>query len=72
MGSNGAAGGPSGPDGASRARGDAVGSRMGPHINRTPIYVTVKRSVEPRRVANSGFRRKPVGTRYGPTGPDEP
>ena len=24
------------------------------------------------RRAKTGFRRKPVGTRYGPTGPDEP
>ena len=31
------AGGPLGPDGPRRARGDAVGSRMGPYINRAPI-----------------------------------
>ena len=41
MGSDGAAGGPPGarrvPTGPRRARGDAVGSRMGPDINRAPI-----------------------------------
>ena len=41
MGSDGAAGGPPGarrvPTGLGRARGNAVGSRMGPYINRAPI-----------------------------------
>ena len=41
MGSDGAAGGPPGarrvPTGPRRARGAAVGSRMGPYINRAPI-----------------------------------
>ena len=42
MESDGAAGGPPGgrrvPTGPRRARGDAVGSRMAPYINRTPIW----------------------------------
>ena len=41
MGSDGAGAGPPGgrwvPTGPQRARGDAVGSRMGPYINRAPI-----------------------------------
>ena len=54
------------PMGPQRARGDAVGSRMGPYINRAPIW-------DSREIcrAKTGFRRKPVGI-YGPTGPDEP
>ena len=54
-----------------------MGTPWGPVWVPTSIvhqYGTVERSVEFRRVLSckSRFRRKPIRTQYGPTGPDEP
>ena len=78
-GSDGAAGGPPGarrvPTGPRRARGDAVGSRMGPYINRAPIrdsratHRALSGPVVPKQ-GSDGNPSEPDMTRQAPTGPD--
>ena len=74
MGSDGAAGGPPGPDEAPEGpwgrRGVPRGSVHQSCID-TGQSSDLSSPVGSRR-AKSGFRRKPVGTRYDPTGPDGP
>ena len=62
-----------GPVGSRRGPGEPEGPWECPVWVRTSIvhrYGTVERSVD--RRAKTGFRRKPVRTRYDPTGPDGP
>ena len=67
-------GGPSGPDGAPEG---PWGRRGVPRGSVHQSCTDTGQSSDPlshvgSRRAKSGFRRKPVGTRYGPTGLDEP
>ena len=75
MGSDGAAGGPSDPVGARRACGDAVGSRMGPYINRASIRDSraTCRALSGPIVPNQGSDGNPSEpnmARRDPTSPD--
>ena len=74
MGSDGAAGGSSGPD---RAPEGPWGRRRVPYRSIHQLCTNTGQSSDPSshvgsRRAKSGFRRKPIGTRYGPPEPDEP
>ena len=73
MGSDSAAGGPSGPDGAPKG---PWGRRRVPYGSVHQLCTNTGQSSDPSSHvgscrAKSGFRRKPVGNRYGPTGPDD-
>ena len=79
MGSDGAAGGPPGvrrvPTGPQRARGDAGGSRMGPHINRAPMRDSraIRRASSGPVVPNQGSDGNPSEpdmARQAPMSPD--
>ena len=62
-------------DGARKARGDAGGSRVGPHINRAPMRDSraIPRAPSGPVVPNQGSDGNPSEpdmTRQAPTGPD--
>ena len=73
-GSDGAAGGPLGPVGPPEGPWGRRGVPSGPvHQSCTDTGQSSDlSSPDGSRRAKIGFRRKPVGTQYGPTGPDEP